>query len=91
MMFSAFPDFLRIDAEQPLREPLTARLERYIIADDVALEDITDQECLFHLIPFQFFTQFPGVEIRLSNRFGKSGFDVIAPRGEHAGVSPIHL
>ena len=26
-----------------------ARLERYIIADDATLEDVTAEECLFHL------------------------------------------
>src|SRR5256885_13143314 len=37
-----FPNCLRIDAELSLRESLAARLERYIIADDVTLDDWTD-------------------------------------------------
>src|SRR6202047_4353890 len=39
-----------LDAESVLRESLAARLERYIIADDVTLEDVTDEFGLFHLI-----------------------------------------
>src|SRR5437870_3117970 len=48
VFISAAPDFLRIDAEPSLRETLSARLERYIIADDVTLEDVTDELRLFH-------------------------------------------
>jgi folate-binding protein YgfZ len=39
-----------LDAEPLLRESLQARLERYIISDDVTLEDVTDQFGLFHLV-----------------------------------------
>jgi len=80
---SAGPDFLRIDAEPALREPLAARLERYIIADDVALEDATGSECLFHLVPPAFFATCPGAEVRTAARLGKPGFDIIAPRAEY--------
>ena len=45
-------DFLLVDAEPELRETLAARLERYIIADDVTLEDVTDSLALLHLIDF---------------------------------------
>jgi folate-binding protein YgfZ len=39
-----------LDAESVLRESLAGRLEKYIIADDVTLEDVTDEFGLFHLI-----------------------------------------
>jgi folate-binding protein YgfZ len=80
---SQWPDFLRIDAEPVLRDSLTARLGRYIIADDVELEDITGQESLFHLLPAGFSPDFPGAETRLSTRFGTPGFDIIAPGAQH--------
>ncbi len=38
-----------IDAEPELRETLRARLERYVIADDVQIEDVTDEFSLFHV------------------------------------------
>src|SRR5712672_1893590 len=44
------PDAFCLDAEPELREPLAARLERYIIADDVTLDDVTDSHALVHVI-----------------------------------------
>jgi len=79
---SAGPDFLRIDTEPVLREPLAARLERYIIADDVALEDATGQECLLHVVPPRLFAGCPGTEIRAATRFGVPGIDLSAPFAE---------
>jgi folate-binding protein YgfZ len=39
-----------VDAAPDLREKLRARLERYVIADDVEVEDVTDQFSLFHVL-----------------------------------------
>jgi folate-binding protein YgfZ len=50
VFISARSNFLRLDVEPSLRESLVARLERYIIADDVIIEDITDKFLLFHII-----------------------------------------
>jgi folate-binding protein YgfZ len=86
---SAASDFLRIDADPELREPLTARLERYIIADDAALADTTDDECLFHLLG-RATSSTPSIpagcgeiEVRTANRLGHLGLDIIAPGAEH--------
>ena len=86
---SAAQDFLRIDAEPELRESLAARLERYIIADDATLEDSTDAECLFHLLPFAspssgVIKDCDGAEIRTATRLARPGTDIIAPRSERA-------
>ena len=43
---------LLVDAEPDVRESLAGRLERYIIADDVLLEDVTDELGLLHLLDF---------------------------------------
>jgi folate-binding protein YgfZ len=83
---SAAPGFLRIDAEAALRETLTARLERYIIADDAALEDTTDDDCLFHLTPATPPALIAGTEIRTATRLARPGIDIIAPRAEYARV-----
>ena len=45
-------DALMVDAEADVRESLAARLEKYIIADDVQLEDVTETFGLFHLLDF---------------------------------------
>src|SRR5690348_9578355 len=38
-----------IDAEPELGDTLRARLERYVVADDVAIEDVTNEFSLFHV------------------------------------------
>ncbi|MBB5033118.1 CAF17-like 4Fe-4S cluster assembly/insertion protein YgfZ [Prosthecobacter vanneervenii] len=45
----AHDDTLLLDAEPDLREPLGMRLERYIVADDVELTDVTDDWQLWHV------------------------------------------
>ena len=42
----ATEDALLVDAEPVLREILTPRLERYIISDNVEIEDVTDNSAL---------------------------------------------
>jgi len=39
-----------VDVEPDLREKLRTRLERYVIADDVEIQDVTDQFSLFHVL-----------------------------------------
>ena len=48
---SARDESFLVDADPNLREKLRARLERYIIADDVQIEDVTDQFSLVHVVP----------------------------------------
>jgi folate-binding protein YgfZ len=43
-------DSILLDADEALRESLPARLERYIVADDVVLEDVTDTYTLMHFL-----------------------------------------
>jgi len=95
LFVSSGPDSLRLDAEPELREPLAARLERYIIADDATLEDVTEDECLFHLLGPGVLGSDPGVEIRAATRLGRPGIDIIAPSAEHdrllAALSASHV
>ena len=77
-----------LDAESVLRESLAARLEKYIIADDVILEDVTDEFGLFHLIGSKFPVSSESIEIFQieSARFGPSGVDLWFPSGQTALV-----
>ncbi|MEP6685176.1 MAG: glycine cleavage T C-terminal barrel domain-containing protein [Verrucomicrobiota bacterium] len=50
LFFSSTSDSFLLDADPALREILPARLERYLIADDVEITDITDQFAIFHLL-----------------------------------------
>jgi folate-binding protein YgfZ len=64
-----------LDADAELRDELPARLERYIIADDVQIEDVTGGFSLFH-----FLAESPatgnGPKLTISSdRFGMAGWD----------------
>ena len=63
-----------IDAPAALRESLLARLERYLIADDCELEDVTGEFGLFHAIGAR--PDLPGAAWRTSDRFGVPGWDL---------------
>ncbi len=71
----ATPDALLLDAEAGLRETLSMRLERYIVADDVELTDVTEDWQLWHLWG-DFQPPLPGLR---SNRFGTPGVDLWLP------------
>lgn len=77
-------DALFLDTEEALRESLAMRLERYIIADDAVLDDVTEEQGLVHLLgvstlPEEGVTLPDGVSWRRSKRFGVEGVDVSGP------------
>jgi len=79
VFISAGQDDLLVDAELSLRESLAARLERYIISDDVTLEDVTDDFSIIHWFDGSdsgFTGDIPGGAIRKSCRYGRDGWDV---------------
>ncbi len=79
-------DALLLDADADLRETLAARLERYIIADDVTLEDVTDEFALFHVLGESAPLLPNEPNWRRSKRFGLTGWDLLVPAAEHAQV-----
>jgi tRNA-modifying protein YgfZ len=91
---AATTDSNYLDTEAILREALAARLEKYIIADDVALEDVTDEFGLFHLVDRtsssaalpeltkEAFSKSTGRLLFGSTRFGLVGFDLWFPANE---------
>lgn len=80
IFYAAAPEFLRLDAAGELRETLAARLERYIVADDVTLIDVGEDERLFHVFgPAAKDIQIPGIEVSRSDRLGTDGLDLYVP------------
>jgi folate-binding protein YgfZ len=81
-------DALLLDAEAELRTGLPARLDRYIIADDVTIEDVSEELALFHLaretpiLPNDY-------GWRRSKRCGVIGWDLFAPASEHDHLRQI--
>src|SRR5262245_25494411 len=74
-----------VDAEPELGETLRERLERYGIADDVQIEDVTDQFSLFHV-----FTDEPPAfisgRIVSARRFAVTGWDIWSDPARHDAV-----
>jgi tRNA-modifying protein YgfZ len=62
-----------LDADPDLREELSARLDRYIIADDVQIEDVTAQFSLLHFLGES--GPPSGGRPVASDRFGTPGWD----------------
>ncbi len=72
---------LWVDAAPELREVLAARLERYIVADDVVIEDHTGRQGILHCVGLQPYGhpvlgEFPAVR---ADRLGAEGWDVLLP------------
>ncbi|MEO6848341.1 MAG: hypothetical protein ABI443_11785 [Chthoniobacterales bacterium] len=77
----ATSDALILDVDSALRETLQARLERYIIADDVSLTDESDQTHLLHIIGGKMPS---GIT---SRRFGVEGSDFFLSSNELSRVT----
>lgn len=80
---AALGEAFLIDAEPELRETFRARLERYVIADDVKIEDVTDEFSLFHV-----FTEDPPAleagRIVSARRFARAGWDIWSDSARYA-------
>ncbi len=70
-------DSLLVDCDAELREALFTRLDRYLIADDCEIEDVTEEYQLWHGLG-------EGGEGVESDRYGETGCDVWLKSGEAA-------
>jgi folate-binding protein YgfZ len=67
-----------LDADEELSGDLAVRLERYIIADDVQIEDVTTRFSLFHFLDVSALSTATGGRLIASERFGLPGWDLWA-------------
>ena len=74
-----------VDAAANLRETLKVRLERYVIADDVQIEDVTDQFSLFHVLLQQLPALEPGRIVSV-HRFAEPGWDIWVEFAQHGAL-----
>src|ERR1043166_7319529 len=72
-------DSFLLDADAQLRGSLPPRLERYIIADDVQVEDLTEQLSILHLLSSEKPNTDADSTITASDRFAAPGWDVWVP------------
>ena len=94
VFLSASESALFLDAESELRETLAPRLERYIVADDVTLDDVTEQYALLHFAGpeaagTEFVSQFSPSVVRRSRRFGSLGWDILLELSEFSEMAPF--
>ena len=85
IFITALGESFLMDAEPELREMLRARLERYVIADDVQIEDVTHQFSLFHVITEEPPTLKSG-RIASARRFATTGWDILSDSARHESV-----
>jgi len=83
IFINAGEDSLWIDADPELTETLAARLDRYLIADDVAIEDVTKDFSLFHVTGETAPALPNDASWRRGRRFGTAGWDLFMPAAEH--------
>jgi folate-binding protein YgfZ len=83
---SAAPDCFFVDAEPELRETLSARLERYIIADDVQVEDISDRWSIFHILS-RAAPDLSNCRAVFARRFLEPGWDLWTESAMHDAVA----
>lgn len=82
---SSGDESLYLDAEPDLREVLGPRFERYIIADDVVMTDVTDDWRIWHVFgassrePGALSDLPDGAKALKSNRLGIGGLDIWLP------------
>jgi len=86
VFITAQDDALVVDADPSLREALRARLERYIVADDVAIEDATETQALLHFISSKAPAFASDGYMATARRFGREGWDVRMPRRNFAAA-----
>jgi len=87
LFLHASGDSFLLDADAALQSTLQPRLERYIIADDVTIEDLTGQLSIFHVIGESLPKFSESVRIVSANRFGRNGHDVWSESLRHAEIA----
>jgi tRNA-modifying protein YgfZ len=77
-----------LDADSAQRSALQARLERYIIADDVEIKDVTARLSIFHVIGGKAPVLSVAAKTISTNRFGFAGYDIWCEATAHDQTVP---
>src|SRR5437773_4780147 len=87
IFLSAGSDCFWVDADPDLRKAPPARIERYIIADDVQIDDVTDRFAIFHVLSRAAPDAADYQRILSTRRFAETGWDVWADSAFHDAIS----
>jgi tRNA-modifying protein YgfZ len=83
-------DSIILDYDPALRESLPVRLEKYLVADDVELEEATDQFALFHVYETTMPDAIlPEATSSICQRFAVEGKDLLVPSTLRSVVVPL--
>jgi folate-binding protein YgfZ len=83
IFIGAGEDALLVDVDPELKETLAARLDRYLIADDVMIEDVTEDFAFFHVTGETAPALPNDIQWRRGKRFGTAGWDLFVEAAEH--------
>jgi folate-binding protein YgfZ len=86
VFISADADSFLLDADPELRDQLAPRLDRYIIADDVQVEDVTDRFAIFHVPSEEPVNALQPARTVAANRFAYPGQDLWFERMERERI-----
>lgn len=86
VFISAGAEELFLDGDPELAETLAQRLDRYVIADDVVVAEVTAEFSLFHIIGKPEPTLPNNGNWRRGKRFGTAGWDLVVPAPDHDRV-----
>src|SRR5437016_135544 len=87
IFLSVASDCFWFDADPDLRKALPARIERYIIADDVQIDDVTDRFSIFHVLSGAAPDVANCQRILSTRRLAEKGWDIWADSEFHDAVS----
>lgn len=76
LFLHAAPDSFLLDADADLQTILQPRLERYVIADDVTIKDVTSRWSIFHVIGDSLPRLSEDARVVSVDRFGVSAHDI---------------
>src|ERR1700747_3578662 len=80
LFVTSVEDAFLLDCHPALRETLSARLEKYAIADDVEFSDQSDDFSLFHTLTAELPDGIlPEGIVSRCDRFGLEGYDLLVP------------
>lgn len=80
-------DSFLIDADPALQLTLQARLEKFIIADDVEIRDVTEQLSIFHVAGADSLKISTPARVVSVDRFGSRGHDLWCDRTQHDQIA----
>ena len=97
VFISAGEDSIFVDSDPEVREQLPTRLDRYVVADDVQIADVSSDWSMFHVLSPSAANLPDSGRLVAANRFGVPGWDVWAAASAHdkifeelAGVFPFY-